>query len=92
MHALLLWYGSLSLLAFTMFGWDKSCARDGRYRTAERKLFAVSFLGGWPGSFLGREIFRHKTKKVGFGTKLGFVALLNVIITTALCSKIAIYF
>lgn len=73
-----LWYISTSIIAFTMFWWDKQLARNGRYRTSEMKLFATSFLGGWPGSYLGRHFLRHKTRKPGFGAKLAMLSILNL--------------
>ncbi|MCG7602128.1 DUF1294 domain-containing protein [Halomonas sp. McH1-25] len=72
------WYCALSLATFLMFGWDKLAARRGTWRTAESTLFSLSLLGGWPGGYLGRLMFRHKTRKSGFGAKLTLVALLNL--------------
>lgn len=50
-----------NVLAFAMFGIDKAAARAGRRRIPEKRLFAVSLLGGAPGAWAGMKKWRHKT-------------------------------
>jgi uncharacterized membrane protein YsdA (DUF1294 family) len=88
----MLWYACLSGTAFLMFWWDKGAAIRGGYRTAERKLFTVSLLGSWPGSYLGRHVFRHKTRKAGFGHKLAFITVTNLAALIVIALYLSRYF
>ncbi|MGU3472793.1 DUF1294 domain-containing protein [Paenibacillus sp. D51F] len=65
-----------NLLAFAMFGIDKSAARAGRRRIPEKRLFAVSLLGGAPGAWAGMKTWRHKTLHNSF--RLGIPLLIVV--------------
>ena len=55
-----------SVAAFLMYGWDKRQAKVDGWRVPEKRLHALSFLGGWPGAMLGQSYFRHKTQKNEF--------------------------
>ncbi|WP_027964657.1 DUF1294 domain-containing protein [Halalkalibacillus halophilus] len=51
-----------SLIGLLMMGMDKrSSTRKGR-RIPERNLWAIAFVGGAPGMWIGMNFFRHKTK------------------------------
>lgn len=52
--------GFLSMLV------DKQKARKGAWRIPERQLLTIAAIGGSLGSFLGMQIFRHKTKHPKF--------------------------
>lgn len=52
----------LSVLAFALYGADKSRAKRGAWRIRERTLLLVSFFGGAAGGVLGMLAFRHKTR------------------------------
>lgn len=52
----------LSLITFIAYGVDKRKARKGKYRTKEKTLLLLSFLGGAFGGYPAMLIFRHKTK------------------------------
>jgi uncharacterized membrane protein YsdA (DUF1294 family) len=62
----LVWIGVLSCVTLAVYGWDKWQARRGGWRVSERTLHRLSFLGGWPGAWLGQTWFRHKTSKASF--------------------------
>jgi uncharacterized membrane protein YsdA (DUF1294 family)/cold shock CspA family protein len=64
--AVLLLYLGASVVAFAVYGLDKSAARDGRGRTAERTLHLFGLAGGWPGALVAQRVFRHKSSKVEF--------------------------
>ena len=53
---------AVSLVAFLMYGIDKFKAKHNRWRIPEKFLLGVSLAGGFLGSFLSMEVFRHKTK------------------------------
>ena len=66
---------AFSILAFLLYGIDKSRAKRGRWRISERFLLAVGFCGGAMGALFGMAVFRHKTKKWYF-TAVNRVGLL----------------
>jgi len=57
---------AIGLAAFASFGWDKRRARRGKRRIPESTLHMLELFGGWPGSYLGQRIFRHKTLKQSY--------------------------
>lgn len=61
-------YGLLSVLAFIMYGANKSAAVQGAWRTSESTLHLIALVGGWPGALVARQVFRHKTTKQPFRT------------------------
>lgn len=52
----------LSLVTFIAYGVDKKKAKSGKWRTKEKTLLSLSFLGGAFGGYPAMLIFRHKTK------------------------------
>ncbi len=69
---------AMNFMAFANFGIDKWKAETGRWRTSESTLLWLAFLGGSPGAYLGRHLFRHKTRKQPFVSNLHAIALLQV--------------
>ncbi|MCK5750787.1 MAG: DUF1294 domain-containing protein [Oricola sp.] len=68
---------AVNLLAFAAFGWDKRQARLGGWRVQEATLLWLALIGGTPGAFAGRAVFRHKTRKQPFVTQLWLVVVLQ---------------
>ena len=52
----------LSIITFFAYYSDKQKAKKGSYRTKEKTLLLLSFLGGAFGGYPAMLIFRHKTK------------------------------
>lgn len=77
--ALLAAYGVLSGLTFAMYRADKSAAQQGRWRTPESTLHAVSVMGGWPGALVARRVFRHKTIKQPFRAIFWLTVVVNCV-------------
>jgi uncharacterized membrane protein YsdA (DUF1294 family) len=69
----------LNFAAFVAFGIDKARARDGRRRIPEARLLQLALLGGSPGAYAGRRVFRHKTRKQPFVAKLHTIAVLQLV-------------
>ena len=88
---LLLAYGAylilLSIITFFAYGADKRKAKKGAYRTKEKTLLTMSFLGGAFGGYPAMLIFRHKTK--GEHWYFTFVNILGLLLHTG--AIIAIY-
>lgn len=70
---------AINFLAFALFGIDKWKARTGRWRTSEATLLWLALIGGTPGAYLGRRVFRHKTRKQPFVSNLHAIAWLQVL-------------
>lgn len=67
-----------SLLTFLVFALDKSRAVRGRpRRIPERRLLLLAALGGTPGAYAGRWLFRHKTRKQPFVARLHGIAVVQ---------------
>ena len=67
-----------SLAAFCLFGRDKALAkREGALRVREKTLLFFTAFGGAAGAFLGRLVFRHKTKKLAFSVVTAAALLLQ---------------
>ena len=64
----------------TMLVWhhDKARAIAGGRRVREADLLGLAMIGGTPGAFLARHLFRHKTRKQPFSTSLMLVAVVQV--------------
>ena len=56
------WLVLLSIIAFIAYGVEKKKAKSGKWRTKEKTLLLLSFLGGAYGGYPAMLIFRHKTK------------------------------
>ena len=69
------WLAVLSSITFLFYGFDKAQAKAGGWRISEVVLHGLTLLGGFPGGWAGRWIFRHKTQK-------GFFTFILVISTT----------
>ena len=58
--------GSVNLLTFGYYGWDKRQAVLGGWRIPELVLFVLAIIGGSPGALVAMWLFRHKTIKGEF--------------------------
>lgn len=67
---------AVNFIAFAAFGIDKALAEANRWRISEATLLLLALIGGTPGAYAGRHLFRHKTRKQPFSNELhGIVAL-----------------
>jgi uncharacterized membrane protein YsdA (DUF1294 family) len=70
---------AINFIAFAAFGLDKSRAETGGWRIRESTLLWLALLGGSLGAFAGRHLFRHKTRKQPFVSRLWFIAGVQVV-------------
>lgn len=70
---------ALNVMAFALFALDKALARAGRRRITEARLLTLALLGGTPGVYVARALFRHKIRKQPFSRRLARIALLQVV-------------
>lgn len=70
----------LLINAWTMwrFWQDKMRAINGARRIPEVNLLGLALIGGTGGAFLGRHMFRHKTRKEPFSTYLHLILVMQV--------------
>ena len=68
----------LSLITFIAYRIDKKKAEKGKWRTKEKTLLLLSFLGGAFGGFPAMLIFHHKTK--GEHWYFTFVNIIGIIV------------
>ena len=66
----------VNLIAFAMYGLDKSRAKRGKWRISEKALFLIAVIGGSLGAILGMHLFRHKTRHWSF--RIGLPVILAV--------------
>ena len=69
----------INLAAFAAFWLDKRRARRRARRLPERRLLALAAVGGGPGAALARQLFRHKTVKEPFASRLRLILTLQAI-------------
>ena len=72
----LAWLAAVSIITFILYGYDKIQAKRNGWRVPEKYLHWLALLGGFPGGWIGRYLFRHKTRKGMFL----FVLLISTII------------
>jgi len=71
-------YFAASLITFFTYGWDKSSARLGNWRTPEYNLHLMGLVGGWPGALAAQRLLRHKSSKQEFLSVFWVTVFLNV--------------
>lgn len=76
----LLAYAIASVLAFSLYWYDKQQARTGQWRTPENVLHGVELLGGWPGALVAQQLFRHKTRKVSYQVFFWLIVALHQVV------------
>jgi uncharacterized membrane protein YsdA (DUF1294 family) len=67
----------INLWTIWLFRLDKRRAVTGGRRIPEADLLSFALIGGTPGAFLARRLFRHKTRKQPFSTNLMVIAALQ---------------
>lgn len=73
----------LSMVLFLLYGFDKRRAIAGGGRVPEVVLHGLALAGGFAGGWIGRSVFRHKTRHVSF--------LIVLLISTALHAAFIIW-
>lgn len=68
------WLTAINAWTVLRFWQDKARAVAGHRRIPEADLLGLAILGGSPGAFAARQLFRHKTRKEPFSTRLMVIA------------------
>jgi uncharacterized membrane protein YsdA (DUF1294 family) len=82
-------YSGVSVAAFACYWFDKSAAKNNRWRTPESTLHLLGLFGGWPGALLAQKLLRHKTRKLSFQIVFWATVLINCGTVLWLCSPFA---
>ncbi|MBS0285346.1 MAG: DUF1294 domain-containing protein [Proteobacteria bacterium] len=72
------WLVCANALAAFSFWSDKVRAVEGRRRIPEADLLFIALAGGSPGALVARRLFRHKTRKEPFSTRLMVIVAIQV--------------
>jgi len=76
--AALCWIVVVNAWTMLLFRQDKRRAIRGEYRIPEANLLGLALIGGSPGAFAARRLFRHKTRKEPFSTMLMLIAVFQI--------------
>jgi len=80
-------YGiAINFVAFAAFGIDKTLAEANARRISEATLLQLALIGGSPGAYAGRRLFRHKTRKQPFSNQLHLIAALQAVALAGLAA------
>ncbi|MEG2000732.1 MAG: DUF1294 domain-containing protein [Evtepia sp.] len=71
---------AVNFLAFFLMAYDKSQARKGRWRIAEKTLFLTAAIGGSVGAIAGMKIFRHKTRHRSFQYGMPIILFVQILL------------
>lgn len=67
----------VSGLSYRTYRDDKNRAQLGLQRRSESSLHFLGLIGGWPGGYLARHQYRHKTVKASFQRTFRAIVLLH---------------
>ncbi len=71
---------AINLFSFILMGYDKHCARRGRWRVPERVLFLSALCFGGLGGTLGMFLFHHKTRHLYFRILFPLFLIIQVLL------------
>lgn len=74
----LVWLVAINAWTMLRFRQDKMRAIAGGRRIPEADLLGLALMGGSPGAFAARRLFRHKTRKEPFSTHLMLIAAVQI--------------
>ncbi|MBQ7985656.1 MAG: DUF1294 domain-containing protein [Clostridia bacterium] len=66
-----------NVAVFMLYGIDKWCAKNDKWRISEKTLIGSAFLMGAVGAILGMKTFHHKTRKKLFSALIALAFLVN---------------
>ena len=77
---LILYFFIINLIGYFLMYLDKQKAKKSKWRIKESTFFLIAILGGSIGAFLGRYIFRHKTKHLKFAIGLPLIIIVQAFV------------
>lgn len=79
-HAIFTYIVGINGITFVLMGLDKRKAIKHKYRISERTFWLLSVIGGATGSFIGMNVFRHKTKHRSFVIGMPFLLISHAVL------------
>lgn len=79
-HWYVAWVMGWSMVTLLFYGWDKQQSRQNGQRIPKFVLHGLALVGGFPGGWLGRALFRHKTQHTSFLVILVLSTLLHLVL------------
>ena len=73
----------MNILSFALMAYDKRCARLGKWRVPEKKLFLAAACFGALGGVLGMHLLRHKTRHWYFRVFFPLMLIVQVLLLAA---------
>lgn len=70
----------INIIALILYGYDKYCAINHKWRISEKTLITSAIIGGSVGAYLGMMTFRHKTNHRIFQITIPLALLIQAII------------
>lgn len=70
----------INIIALILYGYDKYCAINHKWRISEKTLITSAIIGGSVGAYLGMMTFRHKTNHRIFQIAIPLTLLIQAII------------
>jgi uncharacterized membrane protein YsdA (DUF1294 family) len=78
-HDIIIWYFAIiNVIAIAVYGWDKLCAIQHRWRVPEKTLLAIAVVGGSLGALFAMSLFHHKTLHLKFKYGVPVILMLQV--------------
>lgn len=74
---ILLYFVIVNLVGFLLMLVDKRRSINHEWRISERTLFIISIIGGSIGSYLGMQLFRHKTRHLKFTLGIPIIIIIQ---------------
>ena len=68
----------INMVAFCLYGRDKSAAIKQKQRIPNKVLLGMAVIGGSVGALAGMYIFRHKTKKWYYTVTVPVILLIQI--------------
>ncbi len=81
------WILGVSVASFFTYGYDKAIAGRNVTRVPEVVLHLLTLFGGTLGSFLGMQIFRHKTQKKSFQIVFWVIVVIQIVVVILLLTR-----
>lgn len=74
----------INAIALVMYGYDKYCAINHKWRASEKVLISSAIIGGSLGAYLGMLSFRHKTNHRLFQISIPLLLVAQALILMAI--------
>jgi uncharacterized membrane protein YsdA (DUF1294 family) len=80
LDVVLAWLIVMTVITFSIYGYDKFIAGSAATRVPEKVLLALAWIGGILGALVGMKVFRHKTAKESFQARLVVALVVQIVV------------